>query len=331
MAVSIDVLIGAAVVFVLVVLVALYAFHRYMTRRGPELAAREAKSVVKDRAFNQIRIGHAAADRLAQTGVDVSGAQELLNRAEAVRAGGNFEMSIDLSKRAQDLLAKARTGAPAPAAFGPDRPRTPMEGAALTSDPRSTPSTTAFADGAGARFVAGGEEAGPENVAATTTAQNRPPKNKLEARFQLSLAQDELAKAQGTTPPPKGAGEAVGLLSDAQAAYDRQDFTEALRLALKGRRTIGARVETLPVTPVAAARPFPANAGAATATSDASGTTRDTPTFNQRCQQCGRVVSVADQFCRGCGTPIAPAPCHRCGAPLLAGDRFCGNCGTTQS
>ncbi len=331
MSVSIDVLIGAAVVLVLVVLVALYAFHRYMTRRGPELAAREAKSVLKDRAFNQIRIGQAAAERLAQTGVDVSAAQELLVRAEAVRAGGNFEMSIDLSKRAQELLAKARTGAPALTAPGPEPPHTPLEGAARTADPRSARSTPVSGAGAAARFVAAGEAEGPETVAAATMAQNRPPKNKLEARFQLSLAQDELAKAQATTPPPKGVGEAVGLLTDAQAAYDRQDFTEALRMALKSRRTIGARVETLPVTAVAAARPLPADAGAATATPDASGTTRDTPTFNQRCQKCGRIASAADQFCRECGTPISPAHCHRCGAPLLAGDRFCGNCGTTQS
>ncbi|MFZ0831099.1 MAG: zinc ribbon domain-containing protein [Thermoplasmata archaeon] len=321
--------VGVVVVAVSAVLVGLYMLNRYMKRRGPELAQREGKSVLNDRAFNQVRIGQAAADRLARTGVDVTAAQGLLHRAELARAGGNYEMAIDLAKKAQDSLAAARSGASPLSAATPMR-STPRDATPFISPPGPTMGSSApaaFTAPPTVPFIAGRVGDAPDTGIAPEGLPERPPKNKMEAHFQLELAHDELDQARAAKSRTRVFREADGMFTAGQAAYDKQDYTEALRLALKSRRTFGGRVEALPVSKIPVASPA---SDAAVAGRDPGGIS-DRPTFGQKCPKCGRTAAPVDQFCRGCGTAIAPALCSNCGAPLLAGDRFCGKCGATQN
>ncbi|MGC2290276.1 MAG: zinc ribbon domain-containing protein [Thermoplasmata archaeon] len=329
---TLDAEIGVVIVAIFVVLVGVYALYRYLKRRGPELAAREGKSVLDDRSYNQIQIGEAAADRLGRTGVDVTTAKELLKRAEAARAGGSYDMSIDLAKKAQDALAAARPGGTSLDGASRARPAVsssvaPSLSASPSVHPTVSPTYTAPPT---VPFVVSVGDSGREPEAAPASISNRPPKNKLEAHFQLSLAQDELDQARAQKSATQGFQDADHLRSDGQTAYDKQDYTEALRLALKSRRTLGTRIEALPVSAVSPSSPAAGDSPEAAAAARASGFLSDPPTFGQKCPQCGRTAAATDQFCRACGGPIAPAVCSRCGAPLLAGDRFCGKCGTTQ-
>jgi hypothetical protein len=330
---TLDTEIGVVIVGIFVVLVGVYALYRYLRRRGPELAAREGKNVIADRAYNQIRIGQVAAERLGQTGVDVGEVKELLRRAEVARAGGNYELSIDLAKKAADRLAAARSGGTL--LSNPSSTRSTASSTAPTSGP-SPPSMHAGASGGftpppAVPFIAEEVGSGGEPAVIPEPISNRPPKNKMEAHFQLSLAQDELDKSRNTKSAAPTFREAENFQRSGQAAYDKQDYTEALRLALKSRRTLGTRIEALPVATVPAASVNPGNATAALAAERAGGTVSDAPTFGQKCVKCGRIAAATDQFCRGCGAPITPALCTSCGAPLLAGDRFCGKCGATQT
>lgn len=327
-----DTEVGGVVVAIFVVLVFVYMLYRYLRRRGPELAARESKSLVDDRAYNQIQLGRAAAERLAATGVDVSQARQLLDRAETARTGGNSTMSIELSKKAQDMLAAARSGGngfsgsrpPAPGASaaysGPPLPSSPAPKAAASM--YSEPPTTPFvAEGAGSIGNASGS---------LESASNRPPKNMMEAHFQLSLALDELDQARGTRSSSSGFREAEALRSRGQAAYDRQDYTEALRLALRSRRALGTRIEGLPISP------SPSPPGPGSSVGSVSGvrpptSVSDPSASGQTCARCGRTVSPTDQFCRACGASVPPTVCANCGSPLTAEDRFCGRCGTTRT
>ncbi len=328
-----DTQVGVVVVAIFVVLVFVYMLYRYLRRRGPELAARESKSMLDDRAYNQIQLGQAAAARLAATGVDVTQARELLNRAEVARTGGNYGMSIELSKKAQDFLAAARAGGnglpaslssrsgPSTSLSGSPRPSTTAAGAASAGAAGYTAPPTV-------PFVAGGTGSTPEAAGSSETASDRPPKNKMEAHFQLSLAQDELDQARATRSRSKGFREANELRNDGQAAYDRQDYTEALRLALKCRRTLGTRIEGLPVSTVPTATGPAGEPGAA---GKSPGPASEASSSGPTCPQCGQTAAPVDQFCRACGAPIRPVLCMNCGAPLRAGDRFCGKCGATQT
>lgn len=44
------------------------------------------------------------------------------------------------------------------------------------------------------------------------------------------------------------------------------------------------------------------------------------------CPTCSRVSLPGDLYCRGCGTPLAPA-CPECGQTVALTDRFCVSCG----
>jgi hypothetical protein len=327
---QIEIDIAIVLVAVFVILVGLYMFNRYMKRRTPEFAQREGKAVLDDRSYNQIRIGQAAAERLGRTGVDVSAAKALLDRAEAARSAGNYEMSIELAKKAQDSLAAARAGAnplPTAAAAGPASSPVPSRAPSASSPGNRASTPAAYTAPPTVPFIAGEAAAPPEGAGPPEGPSNRPPKNKMEAHFQIELAQDELEQVRTTKSSTKGFREADILWTNAQKAYDKQDFTEALRLALKSRRTLGARVEALPVSTV----PSTTSPAKAEVAGRDPGSLTDQPTFGQKCPQCGRIAAPSDQFCRGCGTAIAPALCSNCGAPLLMGDRYCGKCGATQN
>lgn len=313
--------IGIVLAAIFVILIGLYLLNRYMKRRGPELALREGRAILDDRSHNQIRLGRSAAERLSREGIDVSEATHLLDRAEVARKAGNLEMSIDLAGKAKDSLAAARSAngpiGSASSSMASSRPATAGPAAAAGSAAAAAPAAPSILAGAEPEL-----SNGPVSAASVDAPVNRPPRNKMEAHFQLSLVQDELEKARPEKGRTKVYKDADSLRAQAQSAYDAQDFTEALRLALKSRRTLGTRVESFPVSAAApAAAPLTAEPG----------TAASQPTFGQKCPKCGRVAAANDQFCRACGAPIAPAVCAACGAPLLSGDRFCGKCGAVQT
>jgi hypothetical protein len=333
---NLDAEIGGVVVAIFIVLVAVYMLYRYLRRRGPELAAREGKTVLDDRSYNQIRIGQAAADRLAQTGVDVSAAKELFRRAEAARASGNFDLSLELSKKGQDSLAAARSGGIVLPSSGTGRSASPRDPPPLVTPSGATQYASAgiFAAPAAAPISAAGANgpvSGVDGGADVESGPTRPPKNKMEAHFQLSLVQDELDQARATKAQTKAFLDAESLRSQGQSAYDKQDYTEALRLALKSRRTLGTRVEGLPVSAAPGSASTASSTTAVGGATSASGSAAVSPTGSQTCARCGRPIAPTDQFCRGCGIPITPAVCSSCGAPLLTGDQFCGKCGAAQT
>jgi hypothetical protein len=153
--------------------------------------------------------------------------------------------------------------------------------------------------------------------AAPETPISRPPKNRMEAHFQMTLLVEEVARPASSDAT--GRDEAIRLREAAQGAYAATDYTEALRLALKGRRALGARLETLP--PGRSPPPTPPAAAAPMASSVAGRT----------CPQCGRPVRPDDRFCRGCGASNVPSKCPRCQAEVAGADTFCGRCGAPIS
>lgn len=321
--------VAGVLVAVSLVVVAIYALFRYMRRRGPELAAREGRAVLEDRSYNRIRIGHAAADHLARSGVDVSSARALLEKADTFRKGGDHTSAIEFSKKAQDLLAAARSADSSLPSGGTLRSSSAVAVGGQDAAPPSRVPIGSSPDtpGSAAAVIPNGLPAGSGGESSSVQGANRPPKNKMEAHFQLSVARDELEQARASKSDTPAYQGAETFLAQGQQAYDRADCTEALRLALKSRRTLGARVEALPLTTPSTATVAPTEAPS---TGRGGGESPEDLSSGPRCSNCGRPALAADQFCRGCGARIAPTPCVQCGAPLVAGDRFCGKCGAVQ-
>src|SRR5579871_1792661 len=292
-----------------------YLLLQRLRARRLQLVAELTTSPVfaDDRAHNQIRMARAEIDVLHRDGIEVPRARELLAQADAALARRENVDAVRLARNAHQLLVEARRAGPvAPAApTGTSRTVAAVAAPAAASAPvdpePSTPSPSGLSTAA---------PAGPEAAGA------RPPKNRMEAHFQMTLLVEQLASPAGAGPRPTGWAEAEQLRVGAQAAYARADYTEALRLALRGRRQLGAKLETLPA----------GRAGGAGSDAEPSGAPASAPAAavpaTGRCAHCGRPLRAEDKFCRGCGASAVAVRCPRCQAPVEANDTFCGRCGS---
>ena len=303
---------GAVLVGVTVLGLGYFAIQRFRRRRL-ELLGDLAKSPVfaDDRAHNQIRMARAELAVLQREGQAVPRAATLLDQAEAALARHENVEAVRLARNAHDLLVATRRegGSPpsAPPARSPVATPPPRVPAVAAAEPRPGPLRDRTAE-----LVAGPTSDGEPGPAPA----DRPPKNRMEAHFQMTLLVDQLRTAGAADPPPTGFGEAERLRGEAQGAYAAGEFTEALRLSLRARRLLGARLETLPPGRPASEGPIPPKEGRVPSASAG------------RCTQCGKPLRAEDQFCRSCGASQRPTACPRCQAPVASDDTFCGRCGS---
>lgn len=293
-------LLAVGVVVVAIVMVATFHLLRnYRMRRLREVrGGGNEPRTAGDRAYNRLALARREADLLAAQGGDVERARQLIDLANRSLDARAFDRAYELAQAAHETLVRER-----------------RETAQATSPP-STPTPPTLPGSAA-------QSGRPASPAGATPAAPAVPKNRAEAQFQLHLFEQDLAtaaKGPGDRAVADGARE---LYVQAHAAFSRGDFQEAFRLALRGRRQIGARVESL-----GPSAPPPAGSKATVASSapDAAETAEAAAT-GERCPTCGHPAVKGDAFCRGCGAPRVPTTCPRCGSPRTPADAFCGRCG----
>lgn len=268
---------------------------------------------VDDRSYNLIRIARAEAAALKREGYDVHVAEAALADADAAIRRTDYDVAVSDARRAHELLVGLRKGAPSPSPPTAAPPSPLPASRSMTAPPPSrTPRDLSTEPPAGPPIV--GDEMPPADPPAPRLAKNR-----AESRFQIGLLNEELAGAAQTRPADSAIPDAQKASADAQSAYDRAEYTEAMRLALRGRRKLGTRIESLPPPNTRIAPTPPAMMPVAL----------DGPAGTAPCIQCGRPLKPADRFCRACGTPKAPTACPSCGTTVEVGDRFCPACGVT--
>ncbi|MCI4337280.1 MAG: zinc ribbon domain-containing protein [Thermoplasmata archaeon] len=299
---SVLLVVFAVLSIVVVLLFGYYAIMRLRRRRRSlSLELENSRELVEDRAYNQIQLAQSAANALANRGIDVTRCRTLIADARLAQQRGDHDTALALARSAREAMAKMQDGT-------------------MTSlpPPRSAP----------------GRGVGPSTIPALSTMAVMPhtgstpsavetdapapparlPRNKLESHFQLTLLNEELERAAQDPASAGAVKEATALRDQAAAAATGGDYTESLRLALKARRRIGGRLETLP--PPSAA-------------SNASNTPPSEETLV--CTGCGEKLRPADRFCRYCGTLRGPARCPSCGVPSDLEDKFCAKCGVAIS
>ncbi len=294
-----------AVLVVVCVAVGLLAFQVLKRRRDKLRSEIDAsRASVEERAFNRIHIGRSAADHLERSGSDVAGPRRLLARAQKEFDAGHHDDALALASSAHAaLLTQAK--APSPAA-----PASAEEGSDDTATPPADSSPPPSHDMPMSPPLATGS-----SPQVSDPPKNRLPKNKAESHFQLRLLDEEIAGGGPPGTAPATLEGVRGIASEARVSYDHGDFTEALRLGLKGRRTLGARLETLP---------------APSSTPSTEGPAVLAGTAGEVCRQCGQPMRSRDKFCRGCGAAAGAGRCARCGEALEGSDQFCGRCGTPR-
>lgn len=276
-------LFGLVVVVVLCVVLAavgLIMLQRLRRRRDQlrgELSHRP--EAVSDRAFNRIAMARREADALAGQGIEVPRARELVGEAQAAFDSRQFDRSYELAQSAHETLVAARQRPPRPAAAAPVS-SAPLGAQPPPADVPSAP-------------VGGSADA----------AAPRLPAHRAESQFQLRLLKEELDRiAQRNGGDVGEAARARGLYAQAQAAFDRQEYAEAFRLALKGRREAGSSVETL-APPARGTSSAPAVAPSGSVVPADPEQAADVLAASDRCPECGHPMTADDPFCRGCGIP----------------------------
>ena len=284
----------AVAVFTPVLVVLVYAIRR-LRRQREKLKRDIANQAIptEDRAYNQLAFSRSELTVLQREGFDTQVPSRMLNDAQAQLDRREYGASLKLSRDAHETMVRLR-------ANGPNSGPTGVPGQeSLDSNPLDPPiGMTAAAASVGV------------SRSTDSDAARRDPPNRSEAHFQLNLLAGELEALRNRRPNDPRLAEGDRLFRAAQTSYQGGEFTESLRLGLRGRRTIGTQVESLPSS-------VKAEAGR-TASSASS----------LRCAQCGMVGRSDDQYCRRCGSSLKVAACPRCEKPLHDGDRFCGVCGS---
>ncbi|HTT14825.1 MAG TPA: zinc ribbon domain-containing protein [Thermoplasmata archaeon] len=300
---------GIVLVVVLGVILAglfLYILRRLRQRRDHLVKELQTPELRQDRAFNRIAMARREAEILARTGADVTTARSLIAQAQGAFDTRDFDGAYRNAQEAHEALVAVRRDGPLPGrSVGPARP---------------VPSSSPLPSGTGpARAEGPTGPAPPPKI----------PKNRAESQFQLRLLDQELQEARASRPNDGAVAAADALRSQAQAAFDREDFTEAFRLSLRGRRQLGGHVEALPPTPTAA--PTGAGRDVTPATGVDALASADRAAGASRCPECGFPLLPDDRFCRGCGKPRGVLTCPACEAPRDPADTFCGRCGARFS
>jgi hypothetical protein len=295
------VLVIAVILVIFVVGIFLYLASRLRARRTQLLNELSSKpELIQDRAFNRLAMARREAEVVARTGAEVGRARELIAQSQSAFDLHQYPRAYELAQSAHENLVNARSR--------------PLTSAAPVTDPHpvAPPLRPAPTD----PVVRGnGTAAG----AAAPLAKNR-----AESHFQLGMLESDLTAARS-----RGAGngktqEAEALFTQSQAAFDRAEYSESFRLALRGRRALGS-VETLAPTPGAARAP----SASADAPDPVEGAER--LAGSERCPSCGYPMVAEDAYCRGCGVPRANPTCPSCGARRTPADTFCGKCGARFS
>lgn len=304
------VLVLAVLVTVIGVGLGLYTRTRLQRRRAQLLGELQRRpDLIQDRAFNRIAMARREVELLSRQGTDVGRARDQIAEAQASFDNRRYEQAYQTAQVVHESLVNVRrSGAPLPAAAS-----RPMPSGRGSSSP--SPGT-----GGGA----------PTPLPPATAAAPPMAKNRAESQFQLRLLDQELTAARSSRPEALATIGAADLATQSHAAFDRSDFTEAFRLALKGRRTLGGTVEALPPTAggtaSAAGSPPGSLNGNGGARADATETAARVAGA-ERCPECGYPALTADAFCRGCGRPRTPSACPQCGVARTPSDTFCGRCG----
>ncbi len=290
----------------------------------------------EDAAHNQILTTTAILRRAEEKGTDVTVARSLLNDAKKREKVGDYQRALSLAKEARTALgAVTSTSASTlprvrvPASSRPaDREEILLRDIARESKggAKSEVRETVPAP------MAGKQDADPAASPSIPELRKNVPKNQLESRFEINLLEEAL---KGTE---EGSNlEARKLLGAATKTYSNGDYTEALRLAMRGRRLMKSQaVETITLSPATTVetppeQPLPSavRSSAPAAEKDVemeADTGRARPT-SVRCPRCARENPSTNKFCRGCGKPLAEPTCPRCQKPISLDDAFCGVCG----
>ena len=147
------------------------------------------------------------------------------------------------------------------------------------------------------------------------------PENFLQSKFEIRVVERKIGEKED--------GEikeaAILYLSKAKNAFENKDYTEALRLAVKGNRILETGEISEENPQVSENTSLPKETKEVVPIVEAEDEKEEK---ELHCPNCGAVVRAEDKFCWNCGAKLVYTyKCPNCGAEVSSEDKFCRNCG----
>jgi hypothetical protein len=231
-----------------------------------------------DKAHNTVLTAENISAALAKQGANTIEADSFIQNAKRKLAMKEYASAIEQADAAKLALLRVKRGLES-------RPRESTE---QYPNPGARPMDRSVYDQPPDK--ASGEERSLESL----------PANYVQSKFMLNTTRDLIEK--------KGIknGEAYDFYISASKAYEQQDYTKALSLAIKAERLLDSGTLSLIGEEKAPA---------------------ESEEIILVCPGCDAEVTEADVFCGKCGQNLAAMECPGCGTELNSSDRFCRKCG----
>jgi ribosomal protein L40E len=245
---------------------------------------RVENKILLDDAYNAIMTTKAVAEALKSRRKVSKEANLLIIEAEAAFQRGNHLYALESINKAKDLLKNAKEEA---------------------TDPVASIANKVAGKGVEEKCEVPFQEA------------RKLPKNYLESKFMICSVRDILEQS-GAKQKNAAAEEN---LRQAEESFQKEEYTEALKLALRAKRALDGGSDS--IGPIES-KPIATNPQ----TERLPPQPKSLREPSKNCVRCGASLTDDDVYCRKCGLKVDRSPkCSVCGEKLADEDIFCRKCG----
>jgi len=289
---------------ILAVVMTLVVFFELRIMRGKNKEVMKVRQR-KDEAYNAIHTTSKVMIFMQGQGKDTSTTERYLNSARQALSRNDFDRCMELCEKGREALTNPSAS----------RSKSSVIQDALESDEEKDK----FEEVAESVLSGGsrvGSSSGDKYVG--TKLSTDKDANYLGAKFEMSAAKGDIGRA---VHRGLDTGAAQDLLTQAESEYSTGNYTKALSLALKARKSIGisSATETIKLR----VRREPEEPEAEPTAEESSGAPEIL------CHVCGAPIEADDTFCHKCGGKVPrERKCSSCGAKPRPTDMFCRKCGS---
>jgi hypothetical protein len=268
------------IILIILIILSVVTYFEIKFLRRRRLERVEAKIKVDD-VYNQIVTARAVSKAMKGQGKNTKAADLMILEADTAFSRGSYSEAKAAVEQAKSYLRDAK----------------------IENPPQSEP-------------MAKQQEVKPQEPKIVPLHETKKlPKNYLESKFMISSVWDQIETASRDGIDTTAARDN---LRAAEAAFAQEDYSEALKNALKSKKILESGVtdmgdgpkptEVASIEKVPSALVVPANMS--------------------KCEKCSMELDPGDMFCSKCGAKVArDIRCPRCANKVKVDDAYCRNCG----
>ncbi len=324
--------------FLIIVIVVLVGFSAgilfYLEKTKDKRVSKARKNAglnPEDEAYNKVKSTKSITNVMKRRGKNTTDAEMMIQRAEMALKSGNYSRASSLADEAKSKLEKVT-----------DASRGNVEdvGRTVKRDDESKMKKAYTMDEIEEL------EANQNSIEVETKSEelrkqkekiHNLPENYLESKFEIQQASDMLKKEGGDS-------EAKELLEKAKISFDAENYTEALRLSLKCKKTIDEdKAGLIKVQKIGKKESISEETDGSQTSNEmkketvikkidkekqVTDKTEEDRIYNPTCPKCGYLGEGGDKFCPKCGNEMIKSyTCPSCGNEVDEEDNFCPKCG----